>query len=243
MVVAHSQLDTKWLGRLGYAEAVAILESHREALIADNAAAGTVFFCEHEPVITLGKSAKESDLLQKKEWFDSRGIEVVSTSRGGEITCHGPGQLMVYPVVRLKNGVVPFLRSTAVGLGKFLAGYGVTAAWKREPAGLWVADRKIASCGLHIKRQVTIHGFALNIGMEKSTDTLSADSLWSSIRPCGMSAENITSLRKECARSFNPGRDAVPTVEAAARLAGPLVVSSMLDTSVPTETSEQGNIS
>ena len=176
-----------------YAEAVARLERARERLIAREPGAAGLFLCEHPPVITLGRGAAFADVLVSAEARERAGIELSRSTRGGQATYHGPGQLMVYPVARVRGSVVSYLEALAGGLARLCADLGVDGAgWRRDPAGLWVGDRKIAACGIHLRRGVAIHGFALNL------DTPPA--AWEAIIPCGMSSPAITSVREEQAR-------------------------------------------
>jgi lipoyl(octanoyl) transferase len=173
-------------------------------------AAGTVFLCEHPPVITLGRSAKSENVLAAGD------VPAVRIERGGDVTYHGPGQLMIYPVVRLPKGVVDFLERTAAAIAEACSELGVPgAAFKREPAGIYVGDAKIAACGIHVARQVSIHGFALDV------DT--PEDMWRRIRPCGLCLVQ-TSIARELTR-----RERAPvSVEQVARAAGPRIVAALL---------------
>lgn len=166
----------RWLGRAAFRDVYAEQLALRARVWAG--APGAVLLCEHPPVITLGKSATTANIL------DARGIDVERIERGGQVTYHGPGQLMIYPVVRIP-GVVAFLEAVARAIVDVCAAFGVAGAqWRREPAGVWLGARKIAACGIHVARGVSIHGFALNV------DT--PPDMWRTIRPCGLDAPLVS---------------------------------------------------
>jgi lipoyl(octanoyl) transferase len=148
----------------------------------------TLLLGEHEPVITLGRSARASDILAPATELARRGIAVHRISRGGDVTYHGPGQLVGYPVVRLRGGVVGHLTAMARALATVLASLGIEAVWRREAPGLWVGGAKICAFGVNIQRRVAIHGFALNVAPD-----LGAFSL---IVPCGARGAGVTSIEE-----------------------------------------------
>jgi lipoyl(octanoyl) transferase len=212
--------EWRWLGRADYAATVAAQEERRERLLAGDDEAACVLLCEHPPVITLGRSADANHVIAGRQELAQRGIEVVATSRGGDVTYHGPGQLMVYPVVRLRRGVVWHLEAIAGALARVCALLGVAdAAWRRAPAGLWVGGAKIAACGVHVRRQVAIHGFAL--------DVATPDDPWRLIVPCGLSGARTTSIAGErAARGLPPP----PPIEEVAALTGPILCRALAQT-------------
>ncbi len=141
-----------------------------------------VILCQHPAVITVGRSAKRENILAGPAALKSRGIAVYDVERGGDVTYHGPGQLLVYPVVNLahvKKDIRFYLRALEeVGLA-LLAAFGVTGRRKEGASGVWFGDQKIASLGIAIKQWITYHGLAVNV----KNDDLPNFSL---IRPCGM---------------------------------------------------------
>jgi lipoyl(octanoyl) transferase len=138
---------------------------------------------EHDRIVTLGRSADRAHVLDPS-------LDVVATNRGGDVTAHGPGQLVIYPIVRLAKGVVAFVESVGGAIASELHARGVRdAAWKRDPAGVWVREKKIAACGLHIKRRVAAHGFALNVAA-------GAREIFDGIVPCGLAAP-VTAIEHE----------------------------------------------
>lgn len=173
-----TELGWRWLGRVRLTVAVDAMEATRAALLAGQGAE-VLYLAEHEPVITLGRSARRDHLLSAPGELAAGGIELAKVSRGGDVTYHGPGQLMVYPVVRLERGVVDFLARVAGALAALAAELGAPgAAWRREPAGLWLGERKLAACGIHVRRSVAIHGFSLDVATPPSA--------WQRIVPCGL---------------------------------------------------------
>lgn len=166
----------RWLGRVDYRPMLADQLATRERVWAG--APGVILLCEHPPVITLGRSADPANIL------DSGSIPIERIERGGEVTYHGPGQLMIYPVVRITS-VVAFLACVAGAIAETCAALGAPGAvWRRDPAGVWLGDRKLAACGIHVARGVNVHGFALDV------DTPAA--AWRAIRPCGLAVPQIS---------------------------------------------------
>ena len=187
-----------WLGRAAYRRVLADQLALRERVWAGEP--GAVLLCEHPPVITLGRSANRANVLAAGD------VPVVPIERGGDVTYHGPGQLMVYPVVRVRS-VVEFLSSVAGALAEACAALGVPGAeWRRDPAGLWLGEAKLAACGIHVARGVSVHGFALDVDTPPEA--------WRAIRPCGLDIRQISLAR---------ARGAPVAVEEVAHELGPRV--------------------
>lgn len=179
-----------WQGQVAHAAAVAEQEARRAAIHAGDVGAAAVLLCEHPPVITLGHSADRAHVLIDDAEAARRGIAIAPVSRGGDVTYHGPGQLMIYPVVRVRR-VVEFLAAVAAEIAAVCAELGVDgAAFRREPAGLWLGDAKLAACGIHVSRGVAIHGWAWNVATPPEA--------WRAIVPCGLAAP-LVSLAEACA--------------------------------------------
>ncbi len=160
----------EWLGRADYREVLARQLREREAVWAGGP--GVVLLCEHAPVITLGRSATTANIL------DAGDVPIERIERGGDVTYHGPGQLNVYPVVKLR-GVIDFLSRVAKALAEACAALGAPGAeFRRDPAGLWLGDAKLAACGIHVARGVSVHGFALDVATPPAA--------WLRIRACGL---------------------------------------------------------
>jgi lipoate-protein ligase B len=207
------RLPWSWLGRVGYAAAVEEMEARRARILAGEAAAEAILLCEHDPVITLGRSADRAHVLVDRAELDARGVAVAPSSRGGDVTYHGPGQLMVYPVVRLRCRLVAYLEAVAGALAEVAAELGAPgAAWRREPAGLWLGGRKLAACGVHLRRGVAVHGFAL--------DVCTPPEAWRAIVPCGLGSGVTVSLAEALG-----GR--APGVAEVAGLAGPALARAL----------------
>ena len=202
-------LGWHWLGRADYTETLARQHAAREAVWAGGD--GAVLLCEHAPVITLGRSANRANVLAPGD------VPVVQIERGGDVTYHGPGQLMVYPIVRVQRGVVDLLTRVAGALADACAAFGVPgAAWRRDPAGLWLGDAKLAACGIHVARAVSVHGWALDVATPVAA--------WRGIRPCGLSVPQVSLAR---ALATNGAERQVPAIEDVAIEVGPRVVRAL----------------
>lgn len=166
----------------------------------------TLLLCEHDPVITLGRRARPEHLLLPALQLRERGIAVATASRGGEVTYHGPGQLVAYPVLRVRRGVVAHVEAMARGVVQLLERLEIAGKWRRETPGVWVArsegEAKICAFGIHVRHRVAVHGLALNV----STDLRAFET----IVPCGMPGAAVTSIARE--------NGCAPAVEALAPL-------------------------
>ncbi len=190
-----------WVVRAGvvpYAEGVALQERVHAAR-----RAGTVpdvlLLLEHPPVITLGRGAHAEHLLVGREGLAARGVEVHESARGGDVTYHGPGQLVGYPILDLnahRRDVHWYLRQVEEALIRALASWGLQAGRVAGLTGVWVGSEKVAAIGIGVRSWVTWHGFALNV----STD-LDAFSL---IVPCGIRDRGVTSLERLLDRTVPP---------------------------------------
>ena len=179
------------LRRVEYGRA---LELQRELwrLRAEDAIPDILVLVEHEPVITLGRSAKASNLLVSETELARRGVTLHRIERGGDVTFHGPGQLVGYPVFKLAQGLAGvrgFVERVEAGLCDALGELGVKAGLRPGHIGVWCDERKIASIGVAVKRRVTFHGFALNVAVDLDWFQL--------INPCGMSEVVMTSVSRE----------------------------------------------
>jgi lipoyl(octanoyl) transferase len=200
------RLDWTFLGRLAYRTALRLQTSHARRVAAG--AGPVLFFVEHSPTITLGRRADPSHIKLGAEDLARRGIEVHRVNRGGDVTFHGPGQLVGYPVASLDSAscsVPQWVGGHAGAVVRFLGGYGIHAKWSEATPGIWVGRQKIAALGFHISRRVSTHGFALNMDTDLS--------YFDAIVPCGLRDRGVTSMRALGARI-------PPMREAAARIAG-----------------------
>lgn len=191
MVEAARLLD---LGRRSYRD-VWRLQHTIHAAVATGQAPPTWIFVEHDPVITLGRRTNRATALHlSDEELARRGIDCVAIERGGEATYHGPGQLVVYPILRLTRfrEVVPLVRRLEAMVIELAARFAVRAERWSEHSGVWVGERQLCAIGLAIQRMTSLHGIALNVHTRLDYDTL--------IVPCGLPNRGITSLSEELGR-------------------------------------------
>jgi lipoyl(octanoyl) transferase len=199
------------LGRIPYAEGLAlqqrVVAARKAGTIGD-----VLLLMEHPPVLTLGRNSSRANILASDEELARRGVELYETNRGGDVTYHGPGQLVGYPIVDLRGdlpgkkgphlGPVDFVRLLEEVLIRTCGEFGVQAQRVSKRTGVWtiaagsILEKKIAAIGVHVSQGVTSHGFALNV----TTDL--RDFQW--IVPCGISDREVTSLEAEA--------DASPTI-------------------------------
>ncbi len=207
-------LVVEWLGRVPYAEALALqercAEDRRAGRVPDR-----ILLLEHQPVVTLGRGAREENLLRSRAELRARGIEVFAIARGGDVTWHGPGQLVGYPILDLaargRRDVHRYLRELEAALREALARLGVAAGTLAGTTGVFAGGgagrpRKLASIGVGVRGWVTRHGFALNVDPDLSG--------FDSIVPCGLSHVEMTSVARELGPARPPdlwerSRDAV----------------------------------
>ena len=187
------------LGLIGYAEAWALQKRIVAARKAE-AIEDVLLFCEHSHVITQGRNGKREHLLASEHVLRQKGVEYYETSRGGDITYHGPGQIVGYPILNLgaiRRDVVWYVRMLEEAMIRATSEFGMTAERVAGKTGIWVksgdTEEKLAAIGVHISRWVTSHGFAYNV----STDLRYFDL----IVPCGIADRKATSLEKLLGRS------------------------------------------
>lgn len=187
-----AELGVVGLGRMAYAEALDLQRRLARDRIAGVIDRDLLLLVEHPPVVTLGRSFRQQHLTTPRDALAARGIEVFDIERGGDVTYHGPGQLVGYPIYDLtqhRRDLHWFLRQIEASLIRTLEELGVRAGRNAPHTGVWVDDRKIASIGIHVKQWVTWHGFALNV-----TTDLSAFDL---MVPCGIPDVRMTSVARE----------------------------------------------
>jgi lipoyl(octanoyl) transferase len=202
-----------WLGRIAYGDAWALQKRLVDARVA-GAIPDTLLLLEHDAVLTLGKHADERHVLAAPRDLRRRGIEVIRVERGGEVTYHGPGQLVAYPILRLGDrGILlrPLVRALEDAMIETCAALGVGATRRDGHPGCWVMDegrpaRKIGALGIRVERGVSYHGIALNVDPDLRDFEL--------IDPCGMPGLVSTSIAEELGRTAEP-----PTTEAVRRAA------------------------
>lgn len=196
------------LGRLAYGPAA---EIQRETLerVASGESPNVLFFVEHEPVLTLGANFHAENLLLTREEYAARGIEVTPTERGGDVTYHGPNQLVIYPVFDVADfgrDLHKWLRDLEQTMILTCRHFGLDGVRSPVNTGVWVQEKKIAAIGIKVRRWVSMHGIALNCNNDLSPFGL--------IVPCGVVGYGVTSLSQETARQIAV-EDAKPIVRAA----------------------------
>lgn len=181
--------EVRDLGRTGYAEAFALqrklVDRRKRGEIPDQ-----LLIVEHPHVITMGRNGRRENMLASEKLLARAGVEFHVTDRGGDVTYHGPGQIVGYPILDLrewKRDVVAYVRGIEQAIIDALAGFGIQAGRIAGLTGVWVEDAKIAAIGVHISRWVTSHGFALNVDTDLS--------YFQYIVPCGLS-KPVTSMRQ-----------------------------------------------
>lgn len=180
------------LGVVPYADALELQRSAARARLDGRLEHDVLILLEHPPVVTTGRSTKEGNLLLDRAALERRGVELFDVERGGDVTFHGPGQLVGYPIIDLKGHKEDlhwYLRQVEQLVIDALASVGVAATRNPGKTGVWTNDRKIASIGVHAKQWVTSHGFALNV----TTDL----SYFDVMVPCGIPDVVMTSVERE----------------------------------------------
>jgi lipoate-protein ligase B len=175
-----------------YADALELQRSIARDRISGAITQDVLLLMEHPPVVTLGRSSKEKHLVASPEFLQTHGVELFEVERGGDVTFHGPGQLVGYPIIDLKRhrqDLHWYLRKIEEALINTLADYGIPGERNTSYTGVWTRGKKIASIGVHARDWVTWHGFALNV----TTDL----SFFDLIVPCGITGVVMTSIARE----------------------------------------------
>lgn len=190
------------LGHRPYADALELQRELRRRRAEGDLDHDVLLLTEHPPVVTLGRGTRPTSLPYPTTLLQRRGVEVFEVERGGDVTFHGPGQLVGYPIVDLsdhRRDLHWYLRRLEDALISAVEGLGVPAGRTPGLTGVWTAGRKIASIGIHVKQWVTLHGFALNVTTDLSWFDL--------IVPCGIEQVVMTSLAEELLRDDHPALD------------------------------------
>lgn len=186
--------QVKWLGRVGYEECWEVQKDFAKKR-AGVEIFDTLLFVEHNPVITLGAGFHQENLLLPSEEYAKRGIEIIRTDRGGDITYHGPDQLVIYPIFDIREhskDVHEWLRLLEEAVIRTVQRFGIEAHRYPGYTGVWVGQKKIASIGIKVSRWINIHGIALNCNNDMTP--------FSWIVPCGIVGHPMTSLKLETGR-------------------------------------------
>jgi lipoyl(octanoyl) transferase len=210
-------INVIYLGRVDYQTALS-LQHTLVHLVKAQRISHTLLFLEHPPVITLGRNAGMQNIIASRDFLASKGIELFDTDRGGDVTFHGPGQLVGYPIFDLRAfdpriGAVEFVRRLEESLIRTCGDLGVVTGRVSGLTGVWTEDTppaKIAAIGVHISRAVTSHGFAVNV-----TTNLDYFKL---IVPCGIADKPVTSLAREMEQNSVSNQKQPPGLEQMAEL-------------------------
>jgi lipoyl(octanoyl) transferase len=192
-------LNLLQFGRVPYGEGLALQKALIEARY-QNRIDNTLVLLEHPPVLTLGRNSSRANILASDEFLAYRGVEIHEINRGGDVTYHGPGQLVGYPIFDLRSftprlGAVDFVRKIEEALIRACADFGVKTTRVAGRTGVWtmaggsIQEKKIAAIGVHISRGITSHGFAFNVNPDLRDFQL--------IVPCGIADREVTSLERE----------------------------------------------
>jgi lipoate-protein ligase B len=211
------------LGTIHYSEALelqmSLLERRLKGEIED-----VLLLLQHPPTFTIGRGGKSAHLLVNREELAKRGIHFEAVSRGGDITYHGPGQLVGYPIVDLgsiNRDIYNFLRNLEETIILALGNFGLRARRIKGLTGVWVDNKKIASIGIGIKRWITYHGFALNVNTDLS--------YFNMIVPCGMQDVEITSIKELLGKDISMKEVEDSIVDAFAKVFNKRVLEASLD--------------
>lgn len=194
------------LGLRSYAEALSFQREMAAKRISKDILQDVLLLVEHPPVVTLGRSTKQENLLFTPELLTARGVELFDVERGGDVTFHGPGQLVGYPIVDLtehKQDLHWYLRQIEEVLIRAVAPFGITAGRVEKKTGIWTNERKLASIGVHARQWVTWHGFALNVTTDLSYFDLMV--------PCGLPGVDMTSVERELLERSESGLCLAPS--------------------------------
>ncbi len=198
----RSPLLVRHLGRVPYAEGLQI----QEQLVAERQAGRIVdvlLLLEHDPVFTMGRNAQAENVLLSKDALEAKGFQLFETGRGGDVTYHGPGQVIGYPILELppdRRDVHRYVRDLEEVMIRACADYGVAATRIGGKTGVWVGTEKVGAIGVRIARWVTSHGFALNVANDLEPFAL--------IVPCGIRDHGVTSLARLVGRDVTSGEAA-----------------------------------
>jgi lipoate-protein ligase B len=207
--VAERELWTVPLGRVAYEEALELQRHIARDRISGALPQDVLLLVEHPPVVTLGRASKGKHLIASPEFLRSKGVELFEVERGGNVTFHGPGQLVGYPIVDLKRHRLDlhwYLRKIEEALINTLADYEIVAERNPSFTGVWTKGKKIASIGVHARDWVTWHGFALNVTTDLSYFDLMV--------PCGIDGVVMTSIGRQLGTDDVSMQDVIERVSA-----------------------------
>ena len=206
-------VDTAYLGRVPYDEGTALQEARVRAV--QEGGPEALYLLEHDPVLTLGRNARRDHILASAPELARLGIAVRECGRGGDVTYHGPGQLVGYPILCLapdRKDVWRYVRDLEEALIRAVARFGIRAGRVEGLTGVWVGAEKVAAIGVRISRWITSHGFALNVSVDLDYFGL--------IVPCGIRDRGVTSMSRLLGRDVTVAEAAGPVAEALADVFG-----------------------
>jgi lipoate-protein ligase B len=180
-----------YIEQVDYSIILSLQRELQKRVSLNNQSKGFLLLVEHKPVVTIGKFGKENNILLPEDEMKRRGIEICKIERGGDVTFHGPGQLVGYPIINLRKfglGVKSYVHALEDTLIGVLKGFGIDGVRISEYPGVWVGNEKVAAIGVYIKGFITMHGFALNVNTDLDYFSL--------IVPCGISNMGVTSMKK-----------------------------------------------
>jgi len=193
--------EARWLGTVQYDDGLRLQERAVERLRSGDAPE-QLLLLEHPHVFTLGRGADKSNILADPQQLESNSVEVHETGRGGDVTYHGPGQLVVYPIVdlrsKLRKDVHSYVRNLEQCAIQTLADFGIATMRRPPHTGIWINGRKIAAIGVAVRRCITYHGLAINVNTDLS--------YFQRIIPCGLAWAEVTSMQKELSVEQNPSQ-------------------------------------
>lgn len=198
--------------------------------VVDGETRDTLILLEHPHTYTLGKVADKKNLVSGKDYLEKNKISVFEIDRGGDITYHGPGQIVGYPIIKLEDwekDTHKYLRALEEVIIMTCKNYGLDAGRNPKYTGVWIGNRKIAAIGVKISRWVTMHGFAFNVNTDLS--------LFNGIIPCGISDKEVTSLKKELAKEINISEVKTILLENFKKVFGYNIVEEISETELRTE--------
>lgn len=212
MQIDSENLEVMDWGLLSYGEAFerqkALVQERIDEWVPDR-----LVMVEHRPVVTIGKSGGKKDLRLPETFLRGKGVEVYRTDRGGQATYHGPGQMVAYPILKLKNtDLHAYVQSLLQTVADVLRDYGLEPEFKSGNPGLWLEGKKIASTGIGVKRWVTYHGIALNVNTDLT--------VFNWIVPCGNAGEIVTSMDRELGRPLDMAKVKTRFIKAFQQLFG-----------------------
>jgi lipoate-protein ligase B len=190
LIDARHKIDVIDLGRMRYGEALQRQETMHEQVV-NAPSRHTIFTVEHEPVLTMGKNSDGAHLLFPRDFYLQQGIEIFETERGGQVTAHMPGQLVIYPILNMTDlqlSVRDYVWLLEESVIATLSIFGIKAHRDDEHPGVWVAHQKICAIGVRVKARTSMHGLALNIDNDLS--------LFGKIVPCGIKFRGVTSMAR-----------------------------------------------